>query len=353
MPFQSLRNFTLFAVVLVLSGAPSHAQQQPQMLPAQVEIAEAEARLMAPEMQVPGTVISLNDSRISTEVEGALVSVAQVGTFVKKDDILARIDDRLLKIALRRTEANLASLKADLTYRDADVVRFGELAESNNASKARLQEVIARREMLVQDIKEAEALLDRANGDFERASIRAPFSGYVAARLASTGEFLSVGAEVVRLVDTENIEITLAAPIAVMPFLEEGALITVNNGKASRQLPVRTIVPVGDSVSRMVEVRLSANADSWVIGASVKIQLPKDKAVQAVAVPRDALILKAGTAYIFKVGADMKAEQVPADIVATVGLWIGIASGIAPGDKVVIRGGERLQPGQSVAIKAS
>ncbi|WP_262690634.1 efflux RND transporter periplasmic adaptor subunit [Kordiimonas aestuarii] len=327
------------------------AQGMQEMPPAQVEVAVAEKRMMAPEMLVSGTVISLNDSRIAAEVEGPLSWIAQVGTHVKKGDVIARIDDRLLTIATRRAEANLKRLKANLSFREQDVKRYDELAKSDNASKARLQEVTAQRDMLREEISDAEAAYDKAKGDLARAEIKAPFPGHVVQRLVNIGEYMNVSDPLLRLVDTENVEVVIPAPIAITPFMKPGDSVAVHDGRASRMLPIRTVVPVGDMVSRMVEVRLTAQPNVWMIGTPVKVSLPKDTPTEAVAVPRDAIVLKGGTRYLYRVSNDNKAEQVNADIDASIGLWVSLKGGVAAGDKVVVRGAERLMPGQGVMIK--
>jgi RND family efflux transporter MFP subunit len=314
-------------------------------------VALAEQRLMAPVMDVNGTVISLNDSQIATEVEGKLTSIAQVGTRVEEGDVIATIDDRLLKIAHRRATATLKRLQADMTFREQDVARFQDLASRDNASKSRLEEVISQRDMVRQDVEDAKALVDRTKGDLERANIRAPFSGTVVARLVNKGEYLTIGAEVVRFVDTENVEIVLPAPLAITQYLVEGAEVPVQSAKGTHSLPIRTVVPVGDAISRMVEVRLKASGSEWAIGTPVKISLPKDVPVESVAVPRDAIVLKSGRSYFFKIDANNKAQQVNADIQSTVGLWVALRQGVEPGDRIVVRGAERLQPDQSVIIQ--
>jgi len=341
--------FGIASVMMSLSKADAQ-QGMPEMPPAQVEVVLAEDRLLAPVMDVSATVISVNDSRISSEVEGPLIWIAKVGTEFKKNDIVARIDERLLKINHRRAKANVARLKADMVFRNEEVDRFTELAKRDNTSKSRLQEVIARREMLKQDIIEAEANLERAAGDLARTEILAPFPGHLVERLANHGEYLNVGSNVARLVNTQNVEIAMAAPITIAPYLQKGNAVTVFDKNKTVSLPIRTIVPVGDGISRMMEVRLSVNPGEWVIGAPVKVKLPKGVAVQTVAVPRDALIIKGARASIFKIGADMKAEQVNANLRGTVGLWVAVNDSIKAGDKIVIRGGERLTPGQDVII---
>jgi hypothetical protein len=126
--------------------------------------------------------------------------------------------------------------------------------------------------------------------------------------------------------------------------------VAVRNGTVEREHEVRTVVPVGDAVSRMVEVRLTAGDSEWLVGTPVQISLPSDAPVSTVAVPRDALIERSGQSYVYKVSEDATADQVTVRISAVVGLWVGVAGGIAPGDKVIVRGAERLSPGQTVEV---
>ena len=345
---NSLR-LTVIGMVATLSiGA--RAQQQ-EMPPAQVQVTLAEQRMMAPVIDVNGTVISLNDSRIAAEVEGKLTSIAQVGTRVRKGEILATTDTRLLEIAHRRATATLKRLQADMAFREQDVARFKDLASRDNASKSRLEAVISQRDMIEQEVEDAKAQADQTRGDLERASIRAPFTGMVVARLANIGEYLNMGSEVVRFVDTENIEIVLPAPLSITQFLVEGAEVPVLSANGAYSLPIRTVVPVGDAVSRMVEVRLKVSGEDWAIGTPVKVSLPKNTPTQSITVPRDAIVLKSGQNYLFKIGADNTAQQINADIEATVGLWVALRQGVSVGDRIVIRGAERLQPGQAVIIQ--
>lgn len=83
----------------------------PAFPPAKVEVAVAELREMAPVVEVSGTVLSLNDSRIAAEVEGVLTWMADVGDAVKAGQVIARIDPRLLQVAVKRAGQMLHVLK--------------------------------------------------------------------------------------------------------------------------------------------------------------------------------------------------------------------------------------------------
>jgi RND family efflux transporter MFP subunit len=339
------------AIGLAGLSMPAHSQDgMPAMPPAKVEIAIAEMRDMAPVVDVPGTVVSLNDSRIAAEIEGVLTSLANVGDAVDKGAVIATIEPRLMQVQLTQARANVARLEAELRYRRQQLARVEELAVNDNAAANFLDETVAARDQAVHQLADAGAQLERAEGDFYRTKIRAAFAGHITARLASVGEYVGVGEDVLRLVDTHRIEVALPAPIALTAFVKAGSQVLVRNNGVERLHTVRAVVPVGDSVSRMVEIRLSAAEGDWLVGTPVKVSLPSATPVTAVAVPRDALVERGGESFVYKVTEEGTAEQIVADIRSTVGLWVGIANGIEPGDRVIIRGGERLAPGQAVEV---
>ena len=341
----------LVGVVALLVGAAAAAQEGPPAFPpAKVEIAIAELREMAPVVEVPGTVVSKNDSRVAAEVRGVLVWLAEVGDAVADGGTIARIDPRLMQVEVKRARANVGSLQADYDYRERQLVRTEELAAKNSASATLVDEARALRDQAVHQLAEARAQLERAEVDLNRTEIRAAFSGHVTARLASVGEFVDVGEDVVRFVDTRRIEISLPAPLALTPFVEAGQMIRVRYGDIEREHPIRTVVPVGDAVSRMVEIRLSADGGDWLVGSPVQVSLPSAATLSMVTVPRDALVERGGRSYIYKVMYDGTAKQIVADVRMIVGLWVGIAEGIEVGDKVIIRGAERLSDGQALDV---
>jgi RND family efflux transporter MFP subunit len=346
---QDLTRTCLLAVV-AFGAAPAFGQDGFSFPAARVEVAVAESRAMAPSVDVSGTVISLNDSRIASEVEGVLTWLADVGDAVDKGDVIARIDPRLIRVEVARAEANVARLQSDHQYRQRQLERTEELAAKNSASKTLLDEALAQRDQAQHALSDARASLERARGDLERTEIRAAFAGHIVERLAAVGEFIGVGEDVVRLVDTHRIEISLPATIMLSQHIEPGMRVPVRSGDVQREHRVRTVVPVGDAVSRMVEVRLAVSEGDWLVGTPVQVSLPSDEPVLTVAVPRDALIERGGRAYVYKIGSDNTAEQVAIDINAIVGLWIGVVDGIAAGEQVIVRGAERLSPGQTVEI---
>ncbi|MBT8062813.1 MAG: efflux RND transporter periplasmic adaptor subunit, partial [Gammaproteobacteria bacterium] len=187
----------------------------------------------------------------------------------------------------------------------------------------------------------------------QRSRITAPFSGRVTERHANIGEFIVTGGPVARLIDTGNVEVRAQAPVAVARYLDDGMAVSVRDDRGTSPSQIRSVIGVGDERSRMVEVRIALEGTDWIIGSAVRVELPQSEPTTVVAVPRDALILRENATYLYKVKDDNTVEQIPVRTGIGNGARIEVQGDIADGDRIVIRGGERLRPGQSVVIQDS
>ena len=334
--------------LLMIWSLAADAQDGPP--PAPVRVVEAASLNMASTVLAPGTVVSLHDASIAAEIAGSLKSVAEVGDEVEAGDVIAAIDDNDLQLQLQFADATIKRLEASLKYSNRQLDRQKKLASQNIAARNELDETESQRDMAAQDLIQAKVSHKQILLLIEKSRIRAPFGGQIVARYRDAGEYLSVGSEVVRLVDTNNIEIQAQAPIAVARFLAEGTDVVIRDRDRSVTSKVRAVIPVGDQRSRMIEVRIALNEENWVIGSAVRVALPEAHPVQVVAVPRDALILRQNSTYLFKVNGDDTVEQVAVTTGIGSGSLIEVSGDIRDGDRVVIRGGETLRAGQSVLI---
>jgi len=315
-----------------------------------VSVAKVKATRIAPQAMYPGTVVSRNDSKLAADVEGRVEWVADVGTVVAKGDVIARLDANRARLQQDADAANVARLSAQVRYDRGHAARMQELVERKVVSKAAADQAASTRDANEAGLKAAEAERKRSQYQLDHSEIRAPFSGRIVARLINAGEYASPGKDVVRLVDLDAIEIATQVPIASMRHLKEGLSITAELQGKPVKAQVRVVVPVGDSASRTVEVRLALDPGAAFVGDAAKVLIPADEPRMVLAVPRDALVLREENTFLFKLDKDNKAERIAVEVGAADGNMVEVTGMLKEGERVIIRGAERLESGQKVRL---
>lgn len=353
------RHSTAARIAAIVMGAacalPASAGEAPQgPPPTPVQVTHAESMEMTEMLTVPGTVVSRNDARVSAEIPGRLTWVAEVGDVVQEGEPLARIDDALLALQLSDDQSAISRLTTNISFLESEVQRFQSLAASNSAARQQLEQAQNNLAMAHEDLNQARNARARTQYQLDRAVVRAPFSGRVVERLARAGEYTSPGGQLVRLVDTASLEIQAQAPLDVARFLRSGLQIDVadrDGYQSSASNPIRTVVPVGDPRSRMMEVRVTLNDPRWVVGSAVRLALPASEARHVLAVHRDALILRQDSIFVYRVTPEDTVEQVQVRTGIGTGGLIEVQGELSDGDTIVLRGGERLRPGAAVQVQ--
>lgn len=330
-------------------AAEATAPQGPP--PAPVRIAEALMTELAPHAGAPGSVISMSDSEIAAATPGPIVWTAEVGDEVAKGDVIARIDPADATAQRDEARADIGRLAARAEQLSKLVERYEGLGDDGGESEATIDELRANRDAARHDLARARVTLRRAETALERTDVKAPFAGRVVARQIDVGEYVNPGAPIVRLVNTEDLEVAARAADALLATVSPGDVISVTNGDQTVDAAVRAVVPVGDETNRTLEVRLDLPETDWRVGSAVEVRLPRTAKRRVVAVHRDALILRAERVSVFVVGADDIAKQVDVELGAADGDLIETIGAIKAGDRIVIRGGERLRDGQKVLVQ--
>ena len=347
-----MNRYTKIALALCLVPMVSWAEDAEQKAPASpVKVETAQRDTFSATLWVSGTVISQNDARIAAETDGRITWVADVGSRIEQGEAIARIDAEDLRLELADSEAQLASLKSQLKFRESSMQRFEKLAASNNAAATQLDEAQSQVDMTRQEIKRAEVAIAQIKRRIKQTEVLAPFPGIVVERVVQTGEFVNRGAQVARLVDTEHREIRAQAPLSVAGWIREGMQVSVEHQKRESLSPVSYVIPVGDDRSRMFEVRIEANNPAWIIGSPVRIALPNSEPRELVAIPRDGLVLRGSDIYVMRVNNDNTVEKIAVETGIGLGGFVEVIGKVEQGDRIITRGGERIQAGQVVTIK--
>ncbi len=321
----------------------------PRAVPVVVDLVSE--RMMAPTVMVAGSVVSRLDAEVAAEMAGRLVWLAEVGDRVAQGDKLAQIDDVSRRLEVDEARAKEAQVKARLTFLDKELKRLRSLAKQNNAARTMLEQTESDRDVARADLAAARARVQLAQDRVARSAPRAPFDGTVVQRLLEPGEWADSGAKVVRLVNTEQVEVRAMVPLSSLRFVSRGARLRVQANGEQQLARVRLLVPVGDLQSRLMDLRLDLDSTQWPAGQSVRIAVPTAQAVKVLTVHRDAVVLRRSGSYLYRVNAENRAERVDVTLGIAMGDYIQVSGALAVGDRVITVGNERLRPGQLVSVK--
>jgi RND family efflux transporter MFP subunit len=330
---SALRWLGLTAALLPAVAPAQQTEAAPVVVDAAVE------RELAPVTWYPGTVMSRNDARLAAEGEGRVVFVADIGTRVKAGDTVVRLDDDLLLQLRSEAQADLAAREARLRYLDKQLKRLSQLARQNNVAQNQLDEALSDRDVTRGELAAARARLLLIGERLKRTQVRAPFDGVVSERLVQIGEWAESGTAVIRLVDTEALEVQTRVPSTSLDYLHEGLVLRMGASPAATTGRVRTIVPVGGDRSRLYELRLTLEDSPWPAGQSLRVAIPTAAPRAVVAIPRDALVLRREGTSVFRIRDDDTAERVEVGTGVASGRYIEVKGDIGAGDRVVVRGG--------------
>jgi RND family efflux transporter MFP subunit len=353
------RLFTILCLnlcILAFAQKTVFAQVSPA---ANVNVVRAEMTELSPVVSVSGTVVSQNNSRIAAEISGRLISLSAIGARVAQGDVIASIDDKQLKIQLRQAQATVLNSKANLRFLEAEVVRKKQLFKQKLSPETEFEKTISERDIAQGDVVIAQTRLDEIEQNLAYTQVKAPFSGIVTERIANLGEYVENGSAIIRLVEIANSEASVFAPIIAFQFLKDVKQLAVESPLGSGYALIKTIVPVANARSHLMEVRLDMSTFDWPIGLNFKAQVANGPSEMLLAVPRDALVLRRDGASVFRVHENdqgVTAEKISVVIGSGMGELVAVTSTdlnkkIQTGDLIIIRGAERLQDGQSVVIK--
>lgn len=362
-----MRSLLAFVSLVLAALAPPSGAALAQSGPTNVQVERIEIRQIAETVPVFAQITTSRDGSVASRVAGNVADVhVLAGDKVESGDLLVALDRELLQINLDQAEAQLAEARAGIETARVQVERtetaFGRidaLRGSSSFSQGRFDEAQSDMLQARSELVRAEARLNtsqtqlaQATYELNRSRIIAPFSGTVIEVNTIPGAFIQAGEAVVRLLDTSAFEVEAGVPSRFVPTLVPGQQVeaTLEDGEKLR-LTVRAVLPLEDPATRTRTVRFST-ADlgaqsAAAVGQSLTVQVAVGAAREVPAVPKDALVQSPEGWTVF-VNVDGVAEARIVEIGVPMGDRYEVLSGVAPDEEVVVRGNERLRPGQAI-----
>jgi len=333
-----------------------------------------------------GRLVAKQAGAATTRIAGTVDAMrVQVGARVARGQTLATLGPAVLELRLalaraRHAEetAKLKTANAQLQLARQEVGRLSGLTDSAAVSRAVYDDAKQRRSIASARAEEAAAAVAGsaaevrlAELDLSYADIKAPFDGTVTEILTEVGSFLQRGQAVARLVSERRLELEADIPAERLSGIIAGGgdgdgagdgagdgvagaqvEMRLDNGSAHRAT-ARAVVPEENPRTRTRRVRFHVafgrGAGPLADGQSATVLVPAGARRDIVSVHKDAVVQRGRDAIVFVV-EDGLAVVRRIRTGQSSGDRFEVLDGLAPGDMTVVRGNERLQPNQPVAV---
>jgi RND family efflux transporter MFP subunit len=328
-------------------------QKSREMPPASVSVAKVIRGRIAPQNEFIATIFYQEISDTASEISGLVGRVHfEEGQRVKKNQILVELGSEILRKRLQAATASFEQILSEIEIAGIDLKRRKKLFKKKSISKQSYDENRFRVIGLEKRAASLKAEVERLEIELEKKIIPAPFDGIVIKRNVDRGEWISEGETVAVIGKDDTIDIVTEVPERFIQYIKNGMQVSVTASGNNFVGTVIAIVPRGDVATRTFPVKIrTPNKHALIEGMSARVTLPTGEIMQALIVPRDAVISKFGQDVVYAV-VDSKSHMIPVQIVGYDGLSAGVESQeLAEGMFVVVEGNERLKNGQAVVFQ--
>ncbi len=343
------------------TAAPAKAKKRGAAVPL-VVVAAARKEDVPVTKTVVGTIEPVETVAVRPQIDGIVVTRSVTdGQMVKTGDVLFKLDDRAIRATIDKDQAALAKDQASLVAAQLDLSGAQDLAKQRIDTNQQVYQLDAAVKVLEAMINMDKAQIAADQVQLSYMTITAPIDGRVGVVNTSVGNL-------VRTSDTTGglLTITRMAPLRVSFTLAESDLAAVRAAVANNPATVQIKLPGSDATvatgqlnfidssvdtaSGTVVLKADvANSDGalWpgqYVTAVVDLSLQKD----ATTVPLIAVQQGSNGSFVFLVHPDKTVAMQTVALANTAGDTAVIASGVQPGDQVVVDGQLHLQDGATV-----
>jgi RND family efflux transporter MFP subunit len=326
--------------------------------PVPVRVADVEMKMVSRQIELVGTVKPVTESRVATEISGIVdFFPVKEGDFVSKGQILLRLRDERLKLSLKGAIANRERIRANLEEAKKELDRMEKLKATQSVAERRYDVAYFLYKAILQELNKSKADIELLEYEISQKNVLAPFPGFVSGKHTQLGEWVGAGGPVVDLVDLSIIEVLVDVPERFFINLEAGNEVFVIVKSVFREPmeeKIQAIFPKGDPNARTFPVKISMNNPDMKIkgGMEAHVTFNMLEEQESLVIHKDAVVIAGRERFVFVV-IDGLVTPVPIVILGYFENSAAVEGDLKPGDKVVIRGNERLRPGQAVKVVES
>lgn len=324
-------------------GEPAAAAETRRVI--NVEVDTLAPRTFTDRIRLSGTVGADRQVTVGSEEGGRVAAIlAEKGEKVRRGQALVRFDDELLRAERDEAEAK-AALDADQWERRKRLYEEEGIGTEEKYVEARFE------------ADQSKARLDLIEARLLRAVVRAPFDGVLDQRLVEVGSVVSPGQALARIFDLEPLKVTTGVPERYAAQVAPGDRAVVAFAALGDTCGA-TVTYVGAAVEgRHRTFPVEFDLERPVAGAKpsmvAEVTLDLEVHTRAVVVPNQALVRteEGFTAFVAAAGADGPVARArPVTLGASGGDEVVAASGLEPGDFLIVAGQQHVADGDRLRI---
>jgi RND family efflux transporter MFP subunit len=301
-----------------------------------------------------GTVTAWRELQIASEASGLAVTWVAVeeGQQVREGDLLVRLNDAMLRAQITQQEAAITEARANVTTAQLNFDRSKSLVGTKAISQQSFDEKANALDTSRAKLAAAEAALGQLNAQFAQTRIVAPAGGLISKRSVNIGQVVSIGAELLRIVQDNRLEVDALVPEADLLTLKPAQSVAVIGPSGERsEGKIRAVAPIVDTKTRLGTVHIALPAGTSLMpGMFARAEISSETVI-ALMVPQSAVVWRNGAANVFLVGQDNIVAQRQVRTGRHVEGGIEITGGLAGGEIVVSQGAGFLTGGDLVQVE--
>ncbi len=225
-----------------------------------------------PQGSIPAEVVALEDATLAARITSWVKTIhAAVGQRVQAGDTLISLDCRKPQAALLQARADKDANAARIQLAEYRAKRAQSLRDKNHTSEEALVTRQSELDALRAEGRSLRARMTDRQIDVEQCLVAAPFDGVIERRMVDMGEAVSLGQELIRLVNPEKNEISATITAQSVAQINDVDQYVFVSGEQEFPLQLRTMIPVSDPVTRSREIRLTFSGRSASPGDSGRL----------------------------------------------------------------------------------
>ena len=322
-----------------------------QARPAVVGVDAVQSMEFTQTLPLVGQVVAASQGSVSATVAGQVAAIqVQVGDTVRQGQTLLTLSTDRLNARLAQQKAQLNQARAALELAELELDRVTQLKDRTAFSQSEVDRRQSAVDAGVAQVAAAQANLTLTQIDLDESNIRAPFDAVVISKSTQLGAWLNRGQAAMELVSLSNNEVVVDVPSRNAQALSVGGAVSASDSAGQAlTLSLRSVLPVEDGATRTRPARFTLD-QPLAVGARVTVNLPVSKPRTILGVHKDAILRRGPQAMVYVV-QEGKAAMRPVVLGESAGNRLEVLDGLAEGETVVIKGNERLRPGQEVVAQ--